>query len=389
MRIKKQFILFAIILVIILWLGFLAKEQQKEPELGFEKDYGLYWYGRNQTSQKAEPGVPNPYYDPNKPVVIFVHGWTPMQADTPPTFLFNVTDDEHKIEYNIDLAEKWLQDGWNIGIYYWHPFADEDEVWDAEDKIWTADSVNKMRWRDAEGNYHTENMPTQSASKLFYDDYISALEGYNGNEIRLAGHSLGNQMATLLILQTLEGIEAGEVASNLLPSRLTLLDPFWSPLSKDYLDGERTGTILRRDILQKIIPQGTAVEWIRSSLLTEASLFGEYTVDLQMQTPYTELAPEFCGPIDQVCRHDAAWKVYFLSYGDTAPQECIAAPGSEFCVGTSRDVPMAQMPTNEILELMPLPYGWIQVRGPDEEDGRITPQTNDDWFTRIEIEKDE
>ncbi len=24
-----------------------------------------------------------------------------------------------------------------------------------------------------------------------------------------------------------------------------------------------------------------------------------------------------------------------------------------------------------------------------EEDGRITPQTNDDWFTRIEIEKDE
>lgn len=388
MRIKKRFILVAIIFIIILGLGFLVKGQQ-EPELGFARDYGLYWYGRNQASQKAEPGVPNPYYDPSKPIIIFVHGWTPMQADTPPTFLFNVTDEARNIEYSIDLAEKWVQAGWNIGIYYWHPFADEDVVWDAEDKIWTAESENKMRWRDAEGDYHTENMPTQSASKLFYEAYITALAEYDGDEIRIAGHSLGNQMATLLILQTLEGIEAGKVASNLLPSRLTLLDPFWSPLSKDYLDSERTGTVLRGDILQKIIPQGIAVEWIRSSLLTEASLFGDYTVDLQIQTPYTELAPEFCGPLDQVCRHNAAWYVYFLSFGDAAPQECLTAAGSEDCVETGADVPMAQMPTNELLELLPSPYGWIQVKGPDEEDGRITPQTDDDWFTRIAIEKDE
>ncbi len=383
MRLKKRFILLAAILFVILGVGLWIRANRHEPQYGLEKENGLYWYGRNQVSQKAEAGQANPYYDPDKPVIIFVHGWAPLQADTPPTFLFDYVDEEREITYNIDLAEAWIDDGWNVGIYYWHPFADEDAVWDAEDKIWTAESEVGMRWRDAEGNYHTENMPDKSASVLFYEAYLAALDDFAGDEIRVAGHSLGNQMATLLTLQLLDGIEAGEVSAALLPTRLTLLDPFWSPFGKDYLDGEETGTVLRRDILQKIIPQEIAVEWIRSSVLTDMSMRGAFASELQAETTYLELAPEFCAALDQVCRHNAAWYLYFLSYASPQLPECVAAPGSEVCVPTGSSAPMAGMGSAEVLALMKRPYGWVQVVGAGGEDGRITPVTGDDWFTRL------
>src|SRR3990167_3133735 len=38
-------------------------------------DYGLYWFGRNQTYSKATPGDTNPYFNPYAPTVIYIHGW--------------------------------------------------------------------------------------------------------------------------------------------------------------------------------------------------------------------------------------------------------------------------------------------------------------------------
>ena len=36
--------------------------------------------------------------------------------------------------------------------------------------------------------------------------------------------------------------------------------------------------------------------------------------------------------------------------------------------------------------MMDLPYYWVQDIGPDGIDGRLTPQTNDDWFHRLPYE---
>ena len=369
-------------------MWFFVGSQSEEPAGEPELEYGLYWYGRNQTSHKAEAGTPNPYYDPDKPVIIFVHGWMPNQVGSPPTFLFHHVDEQRDIEYTYDLAEAWLNDGWNIGIYYWHPFVHQDIVWDAEDKIWTADTAVAMRWRDVTGTYHSDNMPQQSASQLFYGAYINDLGDYTGPEIRIAGHSLGNQMATLLTLQLVEGVAAGEVDANLLPARLTLLDPFWSPQAKAYLENQNTGTVIRQRILEEVIPRGIAVEWIRSSLLTEVSELGQLTPELQQKATYIKLDPDFCTDIDLTCRHDAAWHLYFLSYAYDPPQECLSAPGTEDCIATGTSIPMAGTATEDVLSMMSFSYGWNQIAGPTEEDGRITPNTNDDWFTRIEIEKE-
>ncbi len=389
MRSKKVIILILVLFLVILGLNLWGSRLRPEPKPAIDIGYGLHWYGRNQASQKVEPGVPNPYYDPSKPVLIFVHGWMPNQAGTPPTLQFAYNDVERDVAYDIDLAEAWLEDGWNVGFFYWHPFADEDAVWDAEDKIWTAESENGMRWRDAEGMFHSESMPEQSASELFFAAYVVALEDFAGDEIRIAGHSLGNQMATLLTKQLIEGVEANEVDAKLLPARLTLLDPFWSPFDKPYLEGERTGTVLRRYILDEVLTRGIAVEWIRSSLLTEVSELGEFTPELQKAGSTLELTPNFCTSVDQTCRHDAAWQLYLLSYGEPAPQECLAAPGSDVCGPTGEHIPLAHTSTADLLSMMAYPYDWVQVIGPEEGDGRITPTTADDWFTRVEIEEEE
>ncbi|MCA9876035.1 MAG: hypothetical protein KC441_20320 [Anaerolineales bacterium] len=348
-------------------------------------DYGLVWFGENGRSQKALPGQPTPYFDTTRPTIIFVHGWLPDQVATPPTFTVDFADAAQDNPLQLDVAAAWLEAGWNVGIFYWHPFADEDLVWVAEDKIWSADQDAGMRYRDEAGNFHTEAMPTVSAGELFYQAYVAAMAGYNGPEIRLAGHSLGNQMVVRLADQLVTGIETGEVAENLLPTRVALLDPFWSPFAKSYLDGQETGTVVRQIIADRLLPRGVLVEWYRSSLLTEETVQTEAARSFQAEVLYTELDPEFCSLLDQVCRHNAAWQWYFLSFDSPAPPECVPAESSDTCIPTGSQGPSASTSAERLAEMMTAPFYWAQGVGPDGADGRSTPQADDDWFHRLPL----
>ncbi len=382
-------ILLALALGVAFWALFLRNQAPGEAAHTGDLDYGLVWFGVDGRSQKAVPGQPNSYYNPRQPTIIYVHGWLPNQVATPPTFMLELTDEPRGISYHLDLAAAWVEAGWNVGIFYWHPFADEDLVWVAEDKIWTANQDAAMRYRDAAGNYHTEGMPTVSAARLFYDAYVDALRDYSGPEIRLAGHSLGNQMAVRLASQLVDGIEAGEISPNLLPSRLALLDPFWSPFPKSYLDGQETGTVVRQEIEQKLLPRNVIVEWYHASLLTAETLRGDDIPRFQAQIVFAELAPEFCPPLDQVCRHDAAWQVYFLSYGSPPPRECAPDELAATCLPTGEQGPMASTANERLAEMMGQPFYWVQDVGPEGEDGRSTPQTDDDWFHRLPFNQGE
>ena len=385
---RTVFVLLALILGLGLGAVFLRNQNESEPVPASDLDYGMVWFGENGRSQKATSGIPNPYFDPTQPTIIFVHGWLPDQVSTPPTFMFDISAEGENIGSHFDLAANWIEAGWNVGIFYWHPFADEDLVWVAEDKIWTADTDAAMRSRDADGNYHTADMPTVSASELFYAAYLDALADYSGSEIRLAGHSLGNQMAVRLAVQLADGIEAGDVAENLLPTRIALLDPFWSPFPKSYLDGQETGTVIRQEIEEKLLPRDILVEWYRSSLLTQETLLNEDVLGFQDEVVYVELAPEFCSPLDQPCRHDAAWQLYFLSYGSPAPQEC-APDESSVCVPTGKVGPTAVTANQQLAEMMSDSVYWVHDLGPDGQDGRSTPQTDDDWYHRLPLDTGE
>ncbi len=192
-KVKVKLGVFVIFLSFLMFVFFYSTRLHGQSADGSELDYGLVWYGRNSLSQKAKAGEPNPYFDRTKPTVIFIHGWMPDQAGEPPIFMVDFPAQDPNATYTLDLAAAWVDTGWNIGIFYWHPFSDEDLVWVAEDKIWTAQEQAGMRYRDPRGTYHTAGIPAVSVTELLVESYLENLKDFTGPEIRIAGHSLGNR----------------------------------------------------------------------------------------------------------------------------------------------------------------------------------------------------
>lgn len=126
-KINKALLVF--MLVVTITFKIINYNYAKAGELSYNTaqaprpDYGLYWFGLGNKSVKFEEGKVNPYYDPNKPTVIYVHGW---EKDTGignfrETFNYKLNDPTYGIDINI--ADAWIKAGWNIGIFYWDMFS--------------------------------------------------------------------------------------------------------------------------------------------------------------------------------------------------------------------------------------------------------------------------
>ncbi len=351
-----------------------------QPDAG--PDYGIYWYGKDDANQLAIPDEVNPYYDSTRPIILFVHGWQPDKAYTHRTMLWEFEGEKSGEMETVDLAAPWIDAGWNLGVFDWGPFADEPFVFDAEAKIWTTEGGQGMRWRDETGSYHAQRGQDISIGELFYQSYIQALSDFSGTELRLAGHSLGNQMAVSLLNQLAEEIEVGDISDNIMPDRLALLDPYWAPVEQEYLAGDRTGDRVRDILEQDILPQGIPVEWYRSSSLTDGSLISDANEELQDQVAFTELRPRYCSQTDQVCKHMAAWQSYFLSFGLPPPPECERSDPESDCLPTGRVVASASTPNTRLTAMMSEPYRWLHVTDPSGNDSTLTRDPGDDWFER-------
>ena len=276
-------------------------------------DYGIYWFGDNYENQKAKAGKSNPYFDPNKPTLIFVHGW---QKDTTKRYYreaFNfVADGAPSIYY----AEDWIRDGWNVGVFYWNQMADEFDVKNAEAKIWSASGPKRMRWRTPDDKYH--DGPSKPASLLFYEAYRDAMQTYQGNEIRIVGHSLGNQMAIVMTKFISMAIDNNEIPGHLLPTRVALLDAFYSNYPKDYLDGRWTGEVARQYVIELRV-EGVIFESYRTSSASGALLIGDENKDLHKMCAFTEIKPWYFNSIQFGYKHVCAIWHYFWSYSFSPP----------------------------------------------------------------------
>ncbi len=328
-----------------------------------ELSYGLYWFGLNGAHQKFAPGEANPYFDPDKPTLIFVHGWQPSLSYTLPDFDFNGTD----------TAAGWIDAGWNVGIFVWNQFSDETTgvssswfddgpppqgVLDAEAKIWTANGPRGMRWRDWDDWFDGYSDPppgTPSAGMLFYQTYVAALtdQPYADGDIRIAGHSLGNQMAVRLVKLVDEGIAAGNVPENLRPSRVALLDPYWSPGSQDYLENCTTGDVVR-EYVAGLTSTGTLFEWYWSSAWTTPPQ-GDANDLLKPMTFYAEMDPAYA--LQDTEKHLAAQHLYFWSYAFDGPAPCTG----EDCLGMTRV--LSKMSNDQLAAVMRSDYRWAQTAG--------------------------
>ena len=276
-------------------------------------DYGLYWFGYGDSWQKAVPGQSNAYYVNNKPTVIYIHGWQNGSTQKKNRETFNRVDAGGP---SLDLAYAWKQAGYNVGILYWNQFADEGEVKDAEAKIWTATGTRAMRWRNASGVY--TNGPSQSVGDLLFASYKDNLAGYTGSNIRILGHSLGNQMAIVLTKKISDAVTAGTVNSKLLPKRVALLDPFYSNSGKSYLGNKWTGEVCRTYVTE-MKTKGVIFEAYRSSAVTSTIFVGDSNTNLMKMTAYTELKPLYFNTTQQTEKHNSAVWHYLWSFAYSAP----------------------------------------------------------------------
>lgn len=340
--------------------------------------YGLYWVGTNNTFAKSVAGQANPYYNAARPTVIYVHGWEKGTTARGFRETFNWYLNDKTNGLNINTANAWLNAGWNVGIFYWNQFSDENEVKDAEAKIWTATGPQGMRWRKCDGSYPTANRPTVSAAQLFYNDYTAALAGYTGNNIRIVGHSLGSQMAIRLAKMVSDNIATGQIAANLRPTRVALADPFWSNDGKTYLAGKWTGQV-SREYVAALKPLGTSFEYYLTSNIN-SFFIGDSNQGMRAMTAFSDLDMTFVkktlsDPSGNAGAHVAAPNWYFLSYAYAAPVEYTCV--SSTCTPTGLTALSAKTADSRVTTLMSATYYEAQLAGMN------TATPSDDTFKRV------
>jgi len=377
---QKRFILFlaAVVLVFSSAIAFAVEERL---------DYGLYWHGYDNDMQKFVPGENNQYYDSTRPTVIYIHGWQKGHAANGFQKADLLLDHDGVYEYTQNY---WIDQGWNVGIFHWEQFADEDDVQWAEAKIWSTDGPKGMEYRLADGSYGTALLqyPDLSVAELAYKDVVAALADYTGGNLRLAGHSLGNQMVTRLGELIYENIVDGNIDEETYRiQRIALLDPAWTKNGKEWL-GDSNGDGNNDWV-------GERCRWAIFDMIDRWTDSRDFVVEIYNTTPLANqlgvgmdannlLRERVCGTINvrpwyysstQVAeKHSAAAWHYFWSMAFNPPVECTISWWQRYSTGEMG--PSASTPEWRIKEMMENDSTWDQV------EGRYTETPEDDWFER-------
>ncbi len=295
-------------------------------------DQGLYWFGKDNASEKWRPKAANPFFDTKKPTILYVHGWQPGTVAGKVRETFNYKTNDPEAGADIVTSNAWLKAGWNVGIFYWDRLADDpgvglfDNPQAAEAKIAQVDGPTAMRWRKNDGSYETADVPRVPAADLFYQTYVAAMRDYVGPNVRIAGHSLGNQMAVRMIEKVSNAVAKNAVPRALMPKRLAMLDPFWTKQKTS--SGSRAGAARDvRDAVYLLARNGLAIEQYRSSSINDLGL-GDHNPFVEENAAYVELDPNWGSAASYLpwkflrSDHRAAPNLYFWSLAFPPPSSC-------------------------------------------------------------------
>lgn len=289
-------------------------------------DMGIYWYGKGDICQKAVEGQPNAYFDKNKPTMILMHGWLKNSTKNRNRLTFNVKNNNPSFGVDLNLADYWIDKGWNIGIFYWSQMSDENELKDAEAKIWSDNTNKALRWKKSDGNYVDYTGKEKSVGEIFFNEYSKVMKNYNGSEVRIVGHSLGTQLAINSSKLVNDSVNSGKLSSKLKIARVALLEPFWSKGEKSYLDGKWTGEI-SREYIKNLTNNNTVVEMYKSSNINDLWV-GDSNDEMKKLTIFTDIYADFLGFTDQNGKHAYAkeWYIYSMASEDVDNRVSASTP---------------------------------------------------------------
>ncbi len=283
-------------------------------------DYGLYWYGYDAGSAEGRyvkaDQAGNPFYDPSRPTVIHIHGWQKNSIAE-----FSREDYDHRRGSDArkkvakDIAKPWLDQGYNVGMLYWTNFADEVNVTDAEAKIWPrpANSKTGIKYKVCKTpvkNCATQQTmlanPTDYVAKLLADSIVAGMANFEGDSFRLTGHSLGNQLAIAIADEIYKLIKNGIVSNDkLLPTRIALLDPYYSGAKTTNLAAAIVAT-LKADTQVGAAP--VVFEVYRSSALAAQN---SSLIVKKGNAALVSLRPSYYGTTELAPKHQVGYWWYF------------------------------------------------------------------------------
>lgn len=337
-------------------------------------DYGLYWFDANNDSRKGfnegnntVTDVGSSYYDDSKPTMIYFHGWQPGTASDN-----YAREDFYFEDGDVNTVQFWKNKGWNVGVFYWNQFADEDEVKDAEAKIWSINGPRNMRYRLSDGSYSESQSPSTNLATLATNQLQTILAGNTSNNLRFAGHSLGSQLATYTAYILNTRINDGTESGLLKVDRLELLDPFWSSGTKNFLNDDWTGERVRTHITDMIDRDDLAVTWYSSSLILNTGV-GDSNTPLKDIVAFQNIRLWYVNAIDIAAKHVNVRHHYFWSVNFDAPKE-VAKDSLNMTTGTGNVAASATTEISRIRNMMGDKNTWDQV------EGRYTPTPADDEF---------
>ena len=313
---------------------------------------GLYFIGKQDDlktdqagAQKLTPGVANPFYDPARPTVIYVHGNQPnaVANKVREDLIFQVTGKS--------TQNGWIDRGWNVAIFHWEQLADDANgliPYNAEYKMYgtaAAAGFPGTRWRRSDNTFAPANW-NKTVTDIFLDEYAKLIPNITTvlPEIELVGNSLGGQLVMTAVakMKFVNGYQPSNASSTLLnrmPKRLTLMDPYWSDAQASSHAGTTfnpavpgvsfIGTFGGRDLKQAVgdmVGAAGSGQTVRSIPITyyRTSLLGWQGTSAKLveQTAFVELRPDYVGPtnglIDSenaIKRHTWPVRAYFASIG--------------------------------------------------------------------------
>lgn len=324
----------------------------------YKADYGIYWLKNNGSSESATPACrtslgkaacmqkleSSGYFDPNKPTIIFIHGWQPDTIKNKNRFdlcyRYKQSDGSESPIYN--TLSYWK--GWNVAVFYWNQFADEADVLSAESKIYSTKGVHGMRWAYIDNAGQLQHcssavssciMPHQGLKQedvldMAYNAYQNALPGdYHPQKLRIAGQSLGTQIAIQLTDLVLHNKALPQ------PTRLALMDPYFSPNGVGVIEQHLPLSVAdynQRKIedIEKINPQ-LPITVYRTSQVSFAPT-GNPAPNLMKDVAFMRLYPDFLsgqGLALQAQLHESSIYLYFESM-QSAPNFSPSANGSDY-----------------------------------------------------------
>lgn len=214
-------------------------------------DTGIYWY------TDADNDVPTSDYEvkKDKPTIVFTHGWKPQgQSNVREGLSIKSSTvsavagkgfEEYK--YDGEFYRYYLEKGYNVGVFYWNQLADAEgnpdvllPSFSVDSKIWISENGENMSYitydsEDATVGTKTDkndpSNPKKSVAVLFGESLVNALGNDFSGTLQIAGHSMGGQLALAVSEYLCVRYDKKEIGENLLPDRVTLIDPYLNAIT--------------------------------------------------------------------------------------------------------------------------------------------------------------